>query len=143
MHRDAYQERLLDANPGWATATAATAPDGDADLEDPRVANFAVPACESCDGVLKPNVVFFGESVPGDVVAAAWELYEESDVLLVVGSSLAVYSGYRFVRRATQDGKPTVLINIGASRGDDEATIRWSAPLGETLPSLASMLLAR
>mgnify|MGYP003631740763 CR=1 FL=1 len=142
VHRDAYQERLLDANPGWATATAAPAPDGDADLEDPRIANFSVPPCESCDGILKPNVVFFGESVPREVVAAAWALYEESDILLVVGSSLAVYSGYRFVRRATQDGKPTVLINIGESRGDDEATIRWSAPLGETLPTLASVLLA-
>jgi NAD-dependent deacetylase sirtuin 4 len=143
LPRDTFQQRLLKANPGWDSETAPSAPDGDADLEDPRIAAFAVPSCEACDGVLKPNVVFFGESVPGDVVAAAWALYEECEVLLVVGSSLTVYSGYRFVRRATQDGKPTVLINIGESRGDEEATIRWSAPLGETLPQLASALLAR
>lgn len=139
--RDLYQERLLDANPGWGTETAPMAPDGDADWEDPRIAGFIVPSCNACDGVLKPNVVFFGESVPKNVVAAAWALYEKCEILLVVGSSLTVYSGYRFVRRATQDGKATVLINIGESRGDEEATIRWSAPLGEVLPQLA--LLAR
>lgn len=138
--RDGFQGRLLDANPRWETETAPLAPDGDADLEDPRIAGFTVPSCKACDGVLKPNVVFFGESVPKDVVAAAWALYDECEIILIVGSSLTVYSGYRFVRRATEDGKPTVLINIGESRGDDEATIRWSAPLGETLPQLASLL---
>ncbi len=140
LPRDTMQEHLLEANPHWDTSHAPLAPDGDADVEDPRISSFQVPQCRACDGVLKPNVVFFGESVPGDVVADAWALYEDCEVLLVVGSSLAVYSGYRFVRRATHDGKPVVLINMGESRGANEATIVWSAPLGESLPKLATIL---
>lgn len=140
VSRDAVQERLLQANPGWKDTSADMAPDGDADLEDPRIASFRVPGCLECDGVLKPNVVFFGESVPGEVVADAWSLYENCELLLVLGSSLAVYSGYRFVRRATKEGKPVILINLGESRGAEEATFLWNAPLGECLPQLATLL---
>lgn len=139
--RDALQERLLALNPEVAQATAAVAPDGDADLEDPRITAFHVPGCLACEGILKPNVVFFGESVPAAVVKAAWSLYEESEVLLVLGSSLAVYSGYRFVRRATADGKPVVIITMGESRGDEEATVTWDQPLGEALPAIADALV--
>lgn len=139
--RDALQKRLMALNPEAASRTAPAAPDGDADLEDPRIQAFLVPNCEACEGILKPNVVFFGESVPAAVVKAAWSLYEESEVLLVLGSSLAVYSGYRFVRRATADGKPVLIITMGESRGDEEATVTWNEPLGTALPAILSALV--
>jgi len=135
--RAAMQERLMELNPWITQATAPRAPDGDAELTDERLAEFDVPSCEICGGVLKPDVVFFGENVPKGVVNAAWQLYEKGDVLLVVGSSLAVFSGFRFVLRASQDGRLVAIVNLGPTRADDRVAVKIDGPLGQVLPELA------
>jgi NAD-dependent SIR2 family protein deacetylase len=136
--------RLLAANAAWlpraAEARAAAAPDGDAVLPDELVADFAVVACRACDGVLKPDVVFFGENVPKPTVDAAWGMFDEGEVLLVVGSSLTVFSGYRFVRRAAERGVPVAIVNQGETRGDVHAAVRLDARAGEALTALAATL---
>lgn len=139
-HRDRLQERILDLNPGWDAQAVDFAPDGDAELTGPATPTFQVPACLSCDGILKPNVVFFGESVPRETVDDAWRLFDESDALLVVGSSLAVYSGYRFVREAARRRKPVAIVNLGETRGDAEAWVRVDGRCGTVLPALAEAL---
>ena len=100
-----------------------------------------MPACPACGGALKPDVVFFGESVPAPTVAAAWAVYEAADALLVVGSSLAVYSGLRFVHRAAREGKPVALVTLGETRADALVTVKADAPLGAVLPALARRLM--
>jgi len=137
--RAALQERLLARNPGWLEQAPALAPDGDADLDGERVAGFAVEDC-ACGGPLKPDVVLFGENVPAQVVAAAWNLFDEGQALLVIGSSLQVFSGYRFVRRAAERGIPVAIVNQGPTRGDGEATVKIEARAGELLPLLAERL---
>lgn len=141
--RAAVQERLRDANPGWTDRAAAVAPDGDADLPRSATRGFTVPACEACGGVLKPNVVFFGGSVPSAHVEAAWSLLHEAEALLVVGSSLTVYSGYRFVRGAHTEGQPIGIVNLGATRGDALAQVHVDAKTGLLLPALATALTER
>jgi len=140
--RDALQARLLDANPGWVdrTRSIALAPDGDADLPDELVDRFVVAACARCGGTLMPDVVFFGGSVPRDTLDAAWALFDRAEVLLVVGSSLTVFSGYRFVRRAAERGVPVAILNHGPTRGDVHAAIRVDARAGLALPALAHAL---
>jgi NAD-dependent SIR2 family protein deacetylase len=138
--RAALQERLLAANPGWDAQTAAIAPDGDADLDPDRIAAFRVVGCLPCGGVLKPDVVFFGENVPKHVTDEAWTLFDEAEVLLVVGSSLTVFSGYRFVRRAAERSIPVAIVNLGPTRGDEHAALRVDARLGDLLPRLAARL---
>lgn len=138
--RDDVQERLLALNPGWDAAPVEAAPDGDAELPLELVSRFRVAGCLRCDGVLKPKVVFFGENVPPEVTAQAWSLYEEGEVLLVVGSSLTVFSGYRFVRRAAKEGMPVALVNLGPTRGDAEATVRVDDRAEAVLPALARVL---
>ena len=133
------QARLVALNPGWSAHVAELAPDGDAELEGP-LSDFEVAPCEACGGVLKPDVVFFGESVPGDVVEAAYSVLNEGDALLVVGSSLAVFSGYRFVRKAKARGIPIGIVNLGPTRGDPQADVRVDARAGEVLPALVSAL---
>lgn len=124
--RATLQERMAAANPDWAEqhATVLVRPDGDVDLED--TSDFVVPPCEACGGVLKPDVVFFGENVPAARVercfAAVDALRPEDGALLAVGTSLTVMSGFRFVRRAVRNGVPVVIVNRGATRGDDLAT---------------------
>jgi len=135
--RAELQERLLAKNPGWLERAAAQAPDGDAELDGEAVADFAVEDCAACGGPLKPDVVFFGENVPARVVAAAWNLFDEAGALLVVGTSLAVFSGYRFVRRAAERRIPIAILNRGPTRGDGEATLRLDGLAGELLPRLA------
>ncbi len=125
--RAAYQQRLGDANPGWTATARGVRPDGDTDLADDAMRDFRVPACLRCGGVLKPDVVFFGESVPRERVAAATEQVANADALLVVGSSLMVFSGYRFVRQASTAAKPVAILNRGRTRGDDLATLRIAA----------------
>ncbi|MEM6791008.1 MAG: NAD-dependent protein deacetylase [Myxococcota bacterium] len=132
--RDVLQRRLEQLNPTFVGRRAELAPDGDADLE--RVDGFVVPPCRACGGVLKPNVVFFGENVPAPTVAAAWRLFEASEVLLVVGSSLAVFSGYRFVRRAAKEGVPVAIVNLGPTRGDAHADVVVDGEAGEVLEAL-------
>jgi NAD-dependent SIR2 family protein deacetylase len=106
-------------NPTFATLDALEAPDGDADLEGARFERFDVPACDACGGLLKPDVVFFGENVPRDRVYQAMAALDVSDAMLVVGSSLMVYSGYRFVKAMADLGKPIAAINLGRTRADD------------------------
>ncbi len=134
--RHAIQKRLLAMNPGWTQQAAELAPDGDADLPRSATQSFRIPSCRACDGVLKPNVVFFGESTAPSPVDRAWALLEESDSLLVVGSSLSVYSGYRFVRGAAQNGQPVGIVNLGKTRGTPLAQVHVDGKTGEVLPSL-------
>lgn len=141
--RAALQERLLADNPGWLDLAAQAAPDGDADLPAEIVAAFRVPGCEGCGGVLMPDVVFFGGHVGPATLQAAWSLLEEAEALLVVGSSLAVYSGYRFVRRAADRGLPLAVINLGPTRADPLAHVKLQARAGEALPRLAARLVPR
>ena len=138
--RTALQDRLLDLNPRWSTRPAELAPDGDAELAEAAERAFRVPACRQCGGVLKPAVVFFGENVPRPRVAAAWQVFAEAEVLLVVGSSLAVYSGYRFVLKAAKEARPIAIVNLGPTRGDAAAQIRINERLGVVLPELADAL---
>ncbi|MGZ3424844.1 MAG: Sir2 family NAD-dependent protein deacetylase, partial [Polyangiales bacterium] len=137
--RAALQQRLLASNPDFTTRSVEIAPDGDAELAN--VSGFAIPACLACDGILKPNVVFFGDSVPRARVDAAFRLLDEADVLLVVGSSLAVFSGYRFVLRAAERSMPIGLVNVGETRADTHARVRVDARAGEVLPALARALV--
>lgn len=137
--RARLQDRLRSANPAWAGLRADTAPDGDADLEaDTR--DFVVPACEACGGLLKPDVVFFGESVPPARVERAYAAVARSEAVLVVGSSLMVFSGLRFVRAATKQGVPVAILNRGRTRADDAATLKVEAPAGRALAAAAAAL---
>ncbi len=142
--REEMQQRILQANPEWADGpfrTAAALPDGDAQVDVPSDGSFRVPECLRCGGVLKPDVTFFGENVPRWRVEQALAMLENARILLVLGSSLAVYSGYRFVVQAAEDSKPVAIINRGPSRGDPLAAIRIEAALGPTLQQLAAMLI--
>ncbi|MBR0935871.1 NAD-dependent protein deacetylase [Bradyrhizobium jicamae] len=123
MPRDEFQDELARWNPAWLALDAADAPDGDADLEH-DFASFVVPACAACGGVLKPDVVFFGENVPHDTVASAQAHLEQAAAMLVVGSSLMVYSGFRFVRMAEQRGLPIAAVNLGRTRADELLTLK-------------------
>jgi NAD-dependent SIR2 family protein deacetylase len=140
--RAAFQRRLLELNEGWAGTldAAESAPDGDAELPAAAVERFGVPGCEVCGGVMKPDVVFFGENVPAATVDDAWRLFAEGEVLLVVGSSLAVYSGRRFVYRAQQEGIPIAVVNLGPTRADEMAAVKVEGRLGRILPHLAEVL---
>jgi NAD-dependent SIR2 family protein deacetylase len=140
--RDAVHARALLLNPAFdARALQEIAPDGDAELDQDAARAFVVPACERCGGVLKPNVVYFGENVPRARVEAAYALQDEGEVLLVLGSSLAVFSGYRFVLRAAERGMPIAIVNLDASRGDAHAALRLGLPLGRSLRELVTRLI--
>lgn len=134
--RPALQSRLVAANPDWAALDAADAPDGDADLEAADFSGFTIPACEACGGMLKPDVVFFGENVPRERVDRAMDWLRNSDAMLVVGSSLMVYSGYRFAVAAKAAGKPIAAINRGVTRADDLLTLKLDADCGNALRRL-------
>ncbi|MBN1207467.1 MAG: NAD-dependent protein deacetylase [Myxococcaceae bacterium] len=138
--RAALQERLLALNPGFLEQQVELRPDGDAELPVEAVRTFRVADCTRCEGALKPDVVFFGGNVPRPTVDAAFAMLEEGDALLVVGSSLAVFSGYRFVLRAAERHMPIGLINLGESRGDAVADVRVEARVGDVLPRLAAAL---
>lgn len=136
------QERLLALNPAWDELDAGVAPDGDADLERPDFSDFRVPACPRCGGMLKPDVVFFGESVPRDRVERAFHALDDADGMLVVGSSLMVYSGFRFVRHAAQTGKAVAAVNLGRTRADDLLTLKIRQPCGAALETALASLSA-
>ena len=127
------QRRLAEANPAWAGLAAGAAPDGDADLEDRDFATFQVPACDACGGMLKPDVVFFGENVPRARVDAAMAGLAQADGMLVVGSSLMVYSGLRFVHAAVRAQIPVAAVNLGRTRAEDLLRFRMAAPCGDAL----------
>lgn len=130
--RAAMQDTLAALNPGW-TASFATAPDGDADIDDAAIAAFEPPFCEACGGLLKPDVVFFGENVPLDRYEAARDALAGADALLVAGSSLMVYSGYRFARQAHEAGLPIAIVNRGHTRADEMATLKVDGDVGTLL----------
>ena len=137
--RHAFQQRLAADNPSFDALTAHYAPDGDADL-DVDFSAFCTPNCLSCGGTLKPDVVFFGESVPKPRVAEAMEAVDDSDAMLVVGTSLMVWSGYRFVKRAVEREIPVAAVNLGTTRADDDLTVKLEADCVEALPALAARL---
>jgi NAD-dependent SIR2 family protein deacetylase len=132
---------MVDANPGFVEthAAAETRPDGDVDLED--TAQFVVPDCGGCGGLLKPDVVFFGENVPPARVQQCYDAVDvltSDDALLVVGSSLTVMSGLRFVRRAARAGVPVAIVNRGVTRGDELATVKLDTGCSEFLTELST-----
>jgi NAD-dependent SIR2 family protein deacetylase len=141
--RTALNERIRSLNPDFHPEARELRPDGDVDLAEADVAGFVIPPCLRCGAdLLKPDVVFFGESVPKARVARCCALTDAAGALLVLGSSLTVFSGYRFVRRAAERGVPVAIVTRGPSRGDAEATVRLDAALGDVLPALAERLAA-
>ncbi|XTZ17374.1 NAD-dependent protein deacetylase [Micromonospora echinospora] len=141
--REELDRRLREANPGFDVTVTAVNPDGDVDLPDAAVAAFRVVDCAFCrTGMLKPDVVFFGETVPASRVARCFDLVERARLLLVLGSSLTVMSGRRFVLRAAKRGVPVVIVNQGPTRGDGYAALTVDAPLGRFLPALTDRLAA-
>ena len=141
--RAVLDERLRAANPHFGPHTDEVNPDGDAELPDDVLDGFVMVGCEACGGgPLKPDVVFFGETVPRDRVDHCFGLVEQARSLLVLGSSLAVMSGYRFVLRAAKRGIPVAIVTVGPTRGDAKADVRLDAPLGTVLPALVGRLAA-
>jgi NAD+-dependent protein deacetylase sirtuin 4 len=138
--RDALQQRMRELNPSWLDGPTPMAPDGDAELPDDVVARFATPACRHCCGALKPNVVFFGHNVARPIVDEAYALVDGAAALLVVGTSLAVFSGYRFLLRAAERGVPIAIVNRGPVRGEERAALKLEAGTGATLEALAALL---
>jgi NAD-dependent SIR2 family protein deacetylase len=126
------QTAMAAANPDWHAVTV-TAPDGDADIDPDLIASFAAPRCTACGGQLKPDVVFFGENVPRERVDDAREALARADALLVAGSSLMVYSGFRFVRQAHETGVPIAIVNRGRTRGDELAEFKVEGDIGALL----------
>ena len=149
VDRDDFQGWLRVANPEWSARVLApsggvdgeVAPDGDAEVEPGALDRFRVPPCPVCGGMLKPDVVFFGENVPRERLSEAWHLFDQGDVLLVVGSSLTVYSGRRFVLKAQERAVPVGIVNLGPTRGDDVAAAKVDGRLGLVLPRLTEALL--
>jgi len=144
-----FQSALMEMNAEWADRllrpavvdAVEQAPDGDAELPDSAYDSFQVPPCAGCGGIIKPDVVFFGENVPKEWVDDAWSLFGQGEVLLVAGSSLHVYSGRRFVYRAKERGIPIAILNLGPTRADEMAAARVEATLGDALPRIADALL--
>jgi NAD-dependent SIR2 family protein deacetylase len=134
--REELQRRLLDLNPSWDRLDARDAPDGDADLDGLDFSGFGIPACAHCGGILKPDVVFFGESVPQERVTAAMEAVVRADAVLVIGSSLMVYSGYRFAHAASKAGKPIAAVNLGRTRADALLALKVNQPCVSALAFL-------
>jgi NAD-dependent SIR2 family protein deacetylase len=142
LSRVSFQERLVLMNPQWRSRTAGFAPDGDADLEGVAFESFRVPECTRCSGVLKPDVVFFGESVPRPRVEEAMANVDAADLLLVVGSSLMVWSGYRFVKRAVERGVPVAAVNFGRTRADAEIRVKVRGDCAAVLDAVVRAVLA-
>jgi len=139
VSRAAVQAELVSRNPRWARLDAVDAPDGDAQLEGP-FDDVIVPDCRHCGGILKPDVVFFGENVPKSRVADCYAALADADGLLVVGSSLMVFSGYRFCLAAAEMGKPVALVNRGRTRADDLAHLKVDGDCGMILHALLQKL---
>ena len=136
--RATLAERIDEANPGWDARAAAINPDGDVSLAEADLETFRIVDCLRCAGMLKPDVVFFGENVPPATVEHCFRLVERSRSMLVLGSSLTVMSGLRFVRRAAALGKPVAVVNRGVTRGDELATAKVDLPLGQALRNLVA-----
>ena len=136
LPRAELQRQLLASNPVWADIQGRVAPDGDVDLEGRDYSGFIVPGCPECGGILKPDVVFFGETVPKERVDRAFDGVASADALLVVGSSLMVYSGFRFAERAAAAGKPVAAVNLGRTRADHLLTLKITEACEEVLGAL-------
>src|SRR5471032_673775 len=134
------QDMLEQSNPHMAGAIATPAPDGDALLEPSQLATFHIPHCPQCGGVLKPDVVFFGDGVPLECAAEALRKMEQASALLVIGSSVMVYSSFRLCRMAAETGKPVAAINLGKTRADHLLVFKTEAPAQAILPSVAALL---
>lgn len=134
LEREQWQQRLTSANPAFDADILATRPDGDVELASGGSA-FSVPDCSACGGIVKPDVVFFGESVPRERVKAATDAVASTNALLVVGSSLMVFSGFRFVRQAVEIGNPVAIVNQGRTRADALATHKFDSDCGDILQS--------
>ena len=138
--RQLVQSQLLELNPEMAAMQAQSLPDGDAQLEPDALQAFHVPWCVHCNGMLKPDVVFFGDGVPAGRTQRALAAMEAADALLVIGSSLNVYSGFRFCRMAAATGKPIAVVNIGKTRADDMLALKVEDAAERVLPALISHL---
>jgi NAD-dependent SIR2 family protein deacetylase len=138
--RQVLDQRLRAANPDWSAQAGEINPDGDVVLADDQVDSFRVVDCTDCGGLLKPDVIFFGENVPRPRVEECFTLTEHAGTLLVLGSSLTVLSGYRFVRHAAKLGVAVAIVNQGMTRGDEHALVALDAPLGPTLTALLARL---
>jgi len=138
--RAAVQQTLVALNPDFERLMATDAPDGDADLENVDFSRFQPPVCPACGGMVKPDVVFFGESVPRERVEAARAALRAADAVLVVGSSLMVYSGYRFCRWAGEQGIPIAAVNLGRTRADAELSLKISGRCGPVLAGVVEAL---
>jgi NAD-dependent deacetylase sirtuin 4 len=143
--RDVYQNRLLDANPLWRDFVYQEdpylkRPDGDAELGDLNYNTFKVPPCLECGGIMKPTVVFFGENVPTETVERTMHHVHSSDGILVVGTSMTVYSIFRFIKAAAEKSIPISIVNIGPTRGDEFAQLKVEAQSGSFLPQVVKML---
>ncbi len=134
--RTELDERLTAANVEWRATITAVNPDGDVDLPEEQLDGFTVVDCLRCGGVLKPDVVYFGENVPVPRVEQAYAWLASSRSVLVLGSSLTVFSGRRFVVRAAKEGLPVAIVNDGPTRGDEHALLKLETPLGATLTSV-------
>ncbi|MBT8078805.1 MAG: NAD-dependent protein deacetylase [Gammaproteobacteria bacterium] len=140
--RPGFQRRLQDVNAEWVAEVTAVAPDGDAALSRSDFSSFVVPECPNCGGILKPDVVFFGESVPARRVQEASDAVSNADALLVVGSSLMVFSGFRFARIARELGKPIAIVNRGVTRADDMANLKIREDCTKVLPAFVERIAA-
>jgi NAD-dependent SIR2 family protein deacetylase len=138
--RSKMQERLVAANPHYLKQAAEAAPDGDADLDGVDFDSFRVPDCPRCGGMLKPDVVFFGENVPRERVGRTLGWLEKSDALLIVGSSLTVFSGYRYARHAAELGIPIALINRGRTRADSLTSLKLEVCCAHALAATVGMV---
>jgi NAD-dependent SIR2 family protein deacetylase len=138
--RDVIQDQINTENPGWIKTVKEIAPDGDAVVATSEQLVFRTPLCRACQGDLMPDVIFFGGSVPKPRSQAAFDLVSEADGLLVLGSSLTVFSGYRFVRHADRLDLPIGIVTLGETRGDKHAHIKVDAPLVEVMPILAELI---
>jgi len=139
--RKEWQARLVDLNPEWQTRVviAKDKPDGDVEIDQANYHDFEVPAC-ACGGIIKPDVVFFGESVASRVVEECKEYLQQARALLVIGSSLTVFSGFRFVRWAAEQNKPIAILTYGKTRGDELASLKLEAGCSDTLDGAKSLL---
>ncbi|QDH70226.1 NAD-dependent protein deacetylase [Marilutibacter alkalisoli] len=135
LGRADVQAMLDSLNPDWRGLHATTAPDGDADLDGLDFGRYRIPDCPACGGLLKPDVVFFGESVPRERVEAVRAALTRADAMLVVGSSLMVYSGYRFARAARELGLPLAILTRGVTRADNLATLKIEDDATLVLPA--------
>jgi NAD-dependent SIR2 family protein deacetylase len=142
LDRDQYQAALRRANPDWRAEVFRYKPDGDADLAEKSHEDFSVPGCAACGGTMKPDVVMFGESVPKARVRRALAAVDGAAALLIVGSSLMVFSGFRFARRAVERRMPIAIVNQGRTRADDIATLKVNEDCVTVLPAALRRLSA-